>query len=178
MWVKNVFLYSVQQKQQILNYQNSYQLILNVLTNGWIRQPLLIKKHRSFCGHNASDVSIAGLVGVWRSGLPEQDQTFAHRLLPPRTHLPRLHQSHSQNRGDTTPQFTLTHTTALLFARTIQTRMEIEMNPHTKTHILSLLSSWWCYGAEVSPLKCAVYLFVIALYHISPYIYMCVYTHI
>ncbi|KAA8580842.1 hypothetical protein FQN60_013800 [Etheostoma spectabile] len=31
--------------------------------------------------------------------MPEQNQTFAHRLLPPRTHLPCLHQGNSQTRA-------------------------------------------------------------------------------
>lgn len=43
---------------------------------------------------------LSGLVGVRGPGLPEPDQTFAHRLLSPRTHLPCLHQSHSEARGN------------------------------------------------------------------------------
>lgn len=51
-------------------------------------------------------VCVAGLVGVRGPGLPEPDQADAHRLLPLRPRLPRLHQSHAQTRGnraDATP---------------------------------------------------------------------------
>lgn len=55
----------------------------------------------------------SGLVGVWGPDVSEQDQTFAHCLLPPWTHLPRLHQGNSPTWGKTH-----THTVLLAFSVT------------------------------------------------------------
>ena len=105
---------------------------------------------------DCSDGSLAGLVGVWGPGLPEQDQTFAHRLLSPRTHLPRLLQSHPQTWGGPPPP---THTHRIKHLSSSE-----RIQPHSSN------PTYFCPGGGAIEPKyfCCTLMYC----YISPYMYL------
>lgn len=92
-------------------------------------------------GSNVTDVSLAGLVGVWGPGLPEQDQTLAHRLLPPRTRLPRLHPGHPPTRGNANAGIHTENTHDSAFPPVLSKRCTAECR--SPTHSVAWMHTHW-----------------------------------